>query len=64
MTFTHFPVEFTKRGRIFDPTQVDALLAGLSACTDLFVVSHGWNNDVEDAMTSCFKVCHRCWEPM
>jgi thioesterase domain-containing protein len=49
MTFTHFPVEFTKRGRIFDPTQVDALLAGLSACTDLFVVSHGWNNDVEDA---------------
>jgi thioesterase domain-containing protein len=49
MTFTHFPVEFTKSGQIFDPTQVDALLHRLPAFTDLFVVSHGWNNDMADA---------------
>jgi hypothetical protein len=49
MTLPHFPVEFTKSGQVFDPTQIDTLLNNVSAFTDLFVVSHGWNNDMADA---------------
>jgi pimeloyl-ACP methyl ester carboxylesterase len=49
MVMKRFDVEFTKRGRIHDESQVSALLAGLSGVTDLFVISHGWNNDMADA---------------
>jgi len=49
MTLPHFSVEFTKSGQVFDPTQIDTLLNNVSAFTDLFVVSHGWNNDIADA---------------
>lgn len=48
------PVEFTKDGDVFKQTQVDAVLklVGQPApggVTDLFVISHGWNNDVPEA---------------
>lgn len=49
MGMTNFDVEFTKDGAVFDQTQLDALIAGLAPVTDLFVVSHGWNNDKADA---------------
>lgn len=42
-------VEFTKDGRVFDEHQVDALLQGLLGATDLLLLSHGWNNDREEA---------------
>ena len=44
-----YDVEFTKDGAIYDPTQVTALLNGLSAASDLLVLAHGWNNDIQDA---------------
>jgi pimeloyl-ACP methyl ester carboxylesterase len=44
-----FDVEFTRDGDVFQPAQVDALLAGLGPATDLLVLSHGWNNDKADA---------------
>ena len=49
--FSYFPVEFTKDGQVFDPAQVEALVAGLKQPppTDLLVLSHGWNNDMHDA---------------
>lgn len=42
-------VEFTKDGRAFDEDQVDALLQGLPGASDLLVLSHGWNNDRDEA---------------
>jgi hypothetical protein len=44
-----FEVEFDKDGHAFDPSQVGAVLAALPDVTDLFVLSHGWNNDMDDA---------------
>ncbi|MCY4725918.1 hypothetical protein NYO98_06480 [Nocardioides sp. STR2] len=43
-----FDIEFTKDGEVFDSDQKKALFAGLDA-TDLLVLSHGWNNDVQEA---------------
>ena len=51
--FPYFEVRFTKDGPAVDPTDVDALVAFLTGAgagvTDLFVMSHGWLNDVPDA---------------
>jgi hypothetical protein len=49
--FPYFEVEFNKTGKIFDPDQVKALTDYLAqgGATDLFVISHGWNNDMADA---------------
>ena len=49
--FPYAEVEFTKDGAVHDRAGVDALLAMLeqAAPTDLFVVSHGWNNDMAEA---------------
>lgn len=49
--FPGFEIEFTKDGKVFQQQQVDALLEGLSreSITDLFLMSHGWNNDIADA---------------
>ncbi len=44
-----FDVEFTRSGAVFNPAQVDTLLNGLDGLTDLFVMSHGWNNDMAEA---------------
>ncbi len=50
--FPFLPLEFTKDGRP-DSAQRQALLAaatgGLAGITDLFVLSHGWNNDMGEA---------------
>ena len=54
-SFTYLPVEFTKDGAVFKQAQVDAVLklvgqpAQPNAVTDLFVISHGWNNDIPEA---------------
>jgi len=49
--FPYFRVEFNKMGEIVDLQQVKALTDFLheGETTDLFVISHGWNNDMEEA---------------
>ncbi len=49
--FPYFEVEFNKTGKSHDPKQVKALTNFLAkgGATDLFVISHGWNNDMADA---------------
>ncbi|ETT26863.1 hypothetical protein RAJCM14343_1685 [Rhodococcus aetherivorans] len=42
-------IEFTKDGRVFDEDQVNAFLQDLPGATDLLVLSHGWNNDRNEA---------------
>jgi hypothetical protein len=49
MILSNFEVEFTKSGAVFNPAQVDAVLQASAGLTDLFVASHGWNNDVAEA---------------
>ena len=48
-TLPYFEVQFTKDGKRFDDAAEQALIDGLGGVTDLFVVSHGWNNDMEEA---------------
>jgi hypothetical protein len=50
--FDYFETEFTKTGEIANRQQVDDLIHFLRASgntTDLFTISHGWNNDLNDA---------------
>jgi hypothetical protein len=48
--FPYFPVQFTKDGVLFQQPDLDALLHGIqTGVTDLFVMSHGWNNNMDDA---------------
>ena len=48
--FPFFPVQFTKDGVLFQQSDSDALMHGIQAgVTDLFVMSHGWNNNMDDA---------------
>lgn len=47
--FPFFPLEFTKDGNVFQQQQMDDILNGLAGVTDLLVISHGWNNDKNDA---------------
>ena len=49
--FPYYEVEFTKDGKIFDQHQAGQILDAVAAgtITDLFVVSHGWNNDMAEA---------------
>jgi hypothetical protein len=49
MIATQFDVEFRKDGSIYDDSQVSRLLDGLGGCSDLLVLSHGWNNDKAEA---------------
>ncbi len=49
MAFERFEIEFTREGRIHDEAQVAPLLDAAAGFTDLFVLSHGWNNDKADA---------------
>ena len=54
-SFPYLPVEFTKDGDVFKQSQVDAVLKLIgqplqpNGVTDLFVISHGWNNDIPEA---------------
>lgn len=51
--FPSFAIELTKKGEIFSQSQVDGLLQdvgpGRDSPTDLLVLSHGWNNDMQEA---------------
>lgn len=50
--FPYFRVEFNKAAEPNDPQQLKALLDAADPAgnwTDLLVVSHGWNNDMNDA---------------
>lgn len=49
--FPCYEVEFTKKGAVHAPAQAEELLAavGGGSISDLFVISHGWNNDMEEA---------------
>lgn len=51
--YPYFPVQFTKEGTVFQQSDVDALMsgaaAGASPPSDLFIMCHGWNNNMDDA---------------
>jgi hypothetical protein len=49
--FPYFEVQFDKEGNVFDQSEVDKVLDFVSQHTasDLFVMSHGWNNDMNEA---------------
>jgi hypothetical protein len=53
--FTFLPLEITKDGRVHDSAQVEAVMAavrgqqGSAAPSDLLVICHGWNNDMDEA---------------
>jgi len=49
--FPYFEVQFDKEGNASDQSEVDAVLDFVSQHTisDLFVMSHGWNNDMDEA---------------
>lgn len=50
--YAYYPIEFTKDGDVYKPPQLDAILnavAPAAGLTDLFVISHGWNNDIPEA---------------
>lgn len=51
--YPFFSVQITKEGVIFQPSEVDALVSGLTTNhnppTDLLFLSHGWNNNIDDA---------------
>jgi len=49
MIATQFDVEFRKDGSIHDDSQVSGLLNSLNGLTDLLMLSHGWNNDKDEA---------------
>jgi hypothetical protein len=61
--FPYFEVEFNKTGKSSDAEQVKALTDFLAegSTTDLFVISHGWNNDMAEArdLYSRFFDCAR-----
>ncbi|MDB4877649.1 MAG: hypothetical protein JWM41_4095 [Gemmatimonadetes bacterium] len=53
--YPYYPVEFDKNGAPVTPAQVNATMNAVSAppaqggLTDLFVISHGWNDDMPEA---------------
>ena len=49
--YPYVELRFDAKGKPADAAQLPALLDGLTrhAVTDLFVVSHGWNNDPTEA---------------
>ena len=44
-------MQFDKQGRVFDPDELQQAVTflGQVVITDLFLISHGWNNDMADA---------------
>lgn len=57
MTFKQFEIEFTRDGTVFDEAQVTQVLDSLAEFTDLFVMSHGWNNDKAEATSLYDDLC-------
>ena len=48
--YPFFPVQFTKDGFIFQQSEVDAFLHGINTgVSDVIVISHGWNNNMDEA---------------
>ena len=50
--YPFYPVQFTIEGVPFQTSEATALLAALAADplpTDLVIISHGWNNNIDDA---------------
>ncbi|MGH2734956.1 MAG: hypothetical protein ACRDKZ_05205 [Actinomycetota bacterium] len=47
--FPYLGVEFTKDGTVHKEREVEELLDGLGEATDLIVLAHGWNNDMQQA---------------
>jgi hypothetical protein len=44
-----FDVELTRDGTLFDHARVQSAIDAAGQLTDMFVLSHGWNNNKEDA---------------
>jgi hypothetical protein len=61
--FPYFEIEFTKDGNVDDAAEVADLREFLKKpnATDLLVISHGWNNDMNDArkLYTKFLACLR-----
>ena len=51
--FPYFAVQFNKEAAVHDRSEQSALEQFLAqgSTTDLVVISHGWNNDMEEAQT-------------
>lgn len=51
MEFQNFEIEFDKDGNLFQPERLAQAIDALKTdkFTDVFVFSHGWNNDIADA---------------
>lgn len=49
MDIQGFDVEFTRDGALFDHSQVLAAINAAGKLTDLFMLSHGWNNNRNEA---------------
>jgi hypothetical protein len=51
--FPYFELQFDLHGKVFDKKELEEVLkfVGQGVTTDLFVISHGWNNDIAEART-------------
>lgn len=49
--FPYFEIQFNKEGQVHDSSEVQQLLDFLNqeVVTDLIIISHGWNTDINDA---------------
>jgi hypothetical protein len=47
--FPYFEVQFTKQGEVFEPAERRAVMDAVGELDELFVVAHGWNNDMAEA---------------
>src|SRR5277367_6934178 len=51
--YPYFQVQFNKAGTVFKQAEVDTLIHAITAAegapTDLFIMCHGWNNNIDDA---------------
>ncbi|HSS75582.1 MAG TPA: hypothetical protein VLV54_02455 [Thermoanaerobaculia bacterium] len=48
--FPFFELQFTKNGDVFSADELQKILSFVGGdVTDLFVISHGWNNDMAEA---------------
>lgn len=51
--YPYFQVQFKKDGSVFKQPEIEALIKGITAekdvPSDLFIMCHGWNNNISDA---------------
>jgi hypothetical protein len=48
--YPFFQIQYKADGTIFLQSEVTALMTGAEGVTDLFVMAHGWNNNIADAL--------------